>query len=237
MTAPVALTKSSDGPISLLINRRISRLCSGPLAAAGVSPNGATWMAMVIGLLAAGGYVLEWWAVGGLLLQFSSIFSGVDGEIARRTGRSSAYGDFFDTMVDRFAEYAGIVAIAYALRGYWDEWAWGIGLLALGGTFLLTSASEKYRSAMHENYPKRQLEPLFAYLSSGRDVRMFYIAVASVAATWQVDVLFWAMVAMTALLHLNFVYRVALLRGHMAGVPATPVIPGPGAGGGPRASQ
>lgn len=211
------LEKASDGPVSLLINRRISRLFSGPLARMGVSPSVATLMALGIGALAAGMFALRIWWLGGLLLQFSSIFSGVDGEIARRTKTESRYGDFLDTIVDRFAEYAGLLAVAYGLEGAWGNWAWFVGLMAVGGTFMLTSASEKYRSATHENYPKRQLEPLFAYLSSGRDVRVFLIMLGAIAATWNVDIMFWTVVAVAVLLHANFLWRVWILRARMDG--------------------
>ncbi|MDP6606051.1 MAG: CDP-alcohol phosphatidyltransferase family protein [Dehalococcoidia bacterium] len=212
-----ALTKSSDGPVSLLINRRISARFSGPMARAGFSPNAATAIALLIGVGACAAWAAQIWWAGGLLMQFSSVFSGVDGEIARRTGKASGYGDFFDTVVDRLVEYAGVAAIAYGLAqtDRWDEWAWPLGVFALGATFMLAASAEKYRSVMHENYPKRQFEPLFAYLVSGRDVRVFYLAVISVAATWNVDVMFWGVAVITALVHLNFVYRVMILRGRM----------------------
>ena len=217
LDAQPALTKSSDGPISLLINRPISALFSGPMANAGFSPNSATFIALLIGLAGCAAYAGQVWWVGGLLMQFSSVFSGVDGEIARRTGTGSKFGDFFDTVVDRFVEYAGFLAIAYGLAqtDRWEDWAWPVGLLALGATFMLASESEKYRSVMHENYPKRQFEPLFAYLVGGRDVRVFYLAVGSVIATWNVDVLFWTVVATMVLVHVNAIYRVLILRNKM----------------------
>lgn len=211
------LEKASDGPVSLLINRRISRLFSGPLSRMGVPPSGATLIALAIGALAAGMFALRIWWLGGVLLQFSSIFSGVDGEIARRTKTESRYGDFLDTIVDRFAEYAGLLAIAYGLEESWGSWAWFVGLIAVGGTFMLASASEKYRSTMHENYPKRQFEPFFAYLASGRDVRVFIIMVGAIAATWNVDIMFWTVVAVAAFLHANFLWRVLILRTRMPG--------------------
>ena len=158
------LTKPSDGPVSALINRRVSLMISAPLARAGVSPNGAT---LVSGLIAAGSavsYVFQLWWLGGLLLQLSSIFGGVDGEIARRTGQTSRYGDFLDTTVDRAVEYGAIAAIAVGLSDAWGVWAWGLALTTLGGTFVLASASEKYRSVMGRNYPKREIEgPLSLY--------------------------------------------------------------------------
>ena len=209
------LEKLSDGPVSLLLNRPISRRLSEPLARLGVSPTGATLMALGIGGLAAAAFALRVWWLGGVLFQFSSIVSGVDGEIARRTNSESRYGDFLDTMVDRFAEYAGLLAIAYGLEEAWGSWAWIVGLLAIGGTFMLSSASEKYRSTMHENYPKRQIEPIFAYLASGRDARIFYLMIGAIAATWNVDIMFWTVVALAALLHANFVWRVLILRRRM----------------------
>jgi CDP-L-myo-inositol myo-inositolphosphotransferase len=211
------LTKSSDGPVSLLINRRISARFSAPMARAGLSPNAATFIALLIGGAACAAYATQVWWAGGLLLQFSSVFAGVDGEIARRTGRASRYGDFFDTVSDRLVEYASLVAITYGLAQTerWEEWAWPLGVLALGATFMLASASEKYRSVMHENFPKRQLEPFFAYLVGGRDVRVFYLAVASIVAMWNVDALFWTLAAMTALVHLNFAFRVVVVRRRM----------------------
>ena len=211
---PLPLTKTSDGPISLLINRRVSARFSGPMARAGFTPNHATAISLAIGIAGAAGYALGIWWLGGVLMQFSSIFAGVDGEIARRTGRSSLYGDFFDTVADRLVEYLGLAAVAYGLAqtDRWEDWAWPLGVLALGATFMLASASEKYRSVTHENYPKRLYEPLFAYLVSGRDVRVFYFALLSLAATWNVDILFWGLAAITALMHVNFLYRVVIVR-------------------------
>ncbi len=209
------LEKPSDGPVALLINRRISRQLSRPLAGLGIPPSAATLMALAVAAAAAAAFALHVWWLGGLLLQLSSILSGVDGEIARRTNKESHFGDFLDTIVDRLAEYAGLLAIAYGLEEAWGSWAWFVGLLAIGGTFMLASASEKYRSTMHENYPKRQLEPLFAYLSSGRDVRIFYLMLGAIAATWNVDIMFWTVVAVAALLHANFGWRILILRTRM----------------------
>ncbi|MEE9285184.1 MAG: HAD-IIIA family hydrolase [Dehalococcoidia bacterium] len=209
------LTKSSDGPISLLINRRVSLMLSGPLARAGVSPNAATVVSGLIGAGSAFAFAFQVWWLGGLLFQLASILGGVDGEIARRTGSSSRFGDFLDTMTDRAVEYGAFAGIAVGLTEAWDVWAWVVPMVALGGTFLLTSASEKYRSVMQRNYPKRQMEGLFAYLASGRDVRIFLIAVAAVVATFNVDVLLWSLVGMAAAMHLNFLYRASLIRRHM----------------------
>lgn len=215
--ARLPLAKSSDGPISLLLNRPLSHAMSGPLAGAGVTPNQASLMSLAIGVLGAVAYATGTWWLGGFLVQFSSVFAGVDGEIARRTGASSKYGDFLDTVADRFVEYGTFVGLGVGLARTtgMEEWAWPLTAFAIGGSFMLASASEKYRSVMHQNYPKRQLEPAFAYLVGGRDARVFYLAVASVVAMWRVEVLVGAVVVMTVLVHLNYLVRVLILRGKM----------------------
>ncbi|MPZ98642.1 MAG: hypothetical protein GEU80_04735 [Dehalococcoidia bacterium] len=212
------LAKPSDGPISLLVNRRISHPISARLAKAGATPNVATLMSLAIGFGGGVAYALGVWWLGGLLVQFSSVFAGVDGEISRRTGTGSQYGDFLDTVADRFVEYLTFIAIAIGLArsGTLEEYAWPLAAFAIGGSFMLAAASEKYRSVMHENYPKRQLEPAFAYLVGGRDVRVFHLMVASFLAVWRVEVLVWAIVVMTVLVHLNYLYRVVIVRRQMA---------------------
>ena len=210
------LTKSSDGAVSQLINRPISLAISGPLAAAGVSPNAASIISGLVGLGSAASYVFQLWWLGGVLIQLASILGGVDGEIARRTGNTSKYGDFLDTVIDRSVEYAVLASIGIGLSGLMGSSAWIVALAALGGTFLLSSSSEKYRSVMQRNYPKQQLEGALAYLASGRDVRLFIIAVASVLAMLNAEILFLALAAIAILTHLNFLYRVVVLRPNMS---------------------
>lgn len=213
MSAEPQLTKTSDGPVSLLINRRISTRVSGPLARGGVTPNQATLLATAIGLAAAALYALEVWWAAGVALQVSSIGAGVDGEIARRTGRGTPFGDFLDTVADRLVEVLALVGIGYGLAqvGDLEDRAWPLALAALAATFMLAASSEKYRSVTQTNYPKRELEAFFAYLSSGRDVRVFYLMLGSLAAAWNAEVLWWVLLALTVVMALNLVVRLVVI--------------------------
>ncbi len=219
MTSETPLTKTSDGPVSLLINRRISARISGPLARVGVTPNQATLFATALGVVAAALYALEVWWAAGLVLQASSIGAGVDGEIARRTGRSSRFGDFLDTVADRLVEALALAGIGYGLAQVagLEERAWPLAFAALGTTFMLAAASEKYRSVMHRNYPKRQFEPVFAYLSSGRDARVFYLMLGSLVAVWRAEALWWTLLALTVAMAVNVLVRIAVLSRRMDG--------------------
>jgi archaetidylinositol phosphate synthase len=87
------------------------------------------------GLLAA---LVRWTSVYlflpvSLLIFFGGVFDVLDGEVARRTGRSSARGDFVDHVYDRYADVAIVVGIA--ISGYVNPI---LALLALV-SLLLTS--------------------------------------------------------------------------------------------------
>ncbi|MBV9550441.1 MAG: CDP-alcohol phosphatidyltransferase family protein [Alphaproteobacteria bacterium] len=76
----------------------------------------------------------------GLGLAFSFAFDGLDGAVARRTGRSSKFGGYLDAVIDRYQEIAVFFAIAF-VTGWWP-----LSFLALSGS-LLTSYN-KARTAL-----------------------------------------------------------------------------------------
>ena len=88
--------------------RKYSRKFLEPLArfisATGVSPNvitvtGTLLMIIVAFVLAKGYFVL-----GGILITAFAIFDGIDGTLARMMGRTSRFGAFLDSTLDRFSE-------------------------------------------------------------------------------------------------------------------------------------
>jgi CDP-L-myo-inositol myo-inositolphosphotransferase len=97
MLVSLAARKPLDGPVSRLVNRRLSWPISLVLLRAGVSPGAATVATFFFALAAAAVLALGvvWPAAlvaGGILVQLASIFDGVDGEIARASLRSSPSG-------------------------------------------------------------------------------------------------------------------------------------------------
>ncbi len=78
----------------------------------GISPNTLT----IIGFLMTMGiaYVLArgWFFWGGLLIVFSALFDALDGAVARASNRTSRFGAFLDSTLDRFSEaviYSGLL--------------------------------------------------------------------------------------------------------------------------------
>lgn len=88
-----------------------------PIARTGLSPNALT----LCGFLATAGvaYVLALGheRVAGLLLIPVALLDALDGALARLTGKATAFGAFFDSTLDRFAEIALYLGLLYLYRG------------------------------------------------------------------------------------------------------------------------
>jgi CDP-diacylglycerol--glycerol-3-phosphate 3-phosphatidyltransferase len=83
------------------------------LARLGISPNALTVAGFAISIVAAILAGLQLWLAAGLVAVFGAAFDMLDGAVARATGRTSRFGAFLDSTLDRWGEgvvYAGIVA-------------------------------------------------------------------------------------------------------------------------------
>jgi len=163
---PTLAKPESDGFYCYHIQRRISAWFSVRLAGR-MEANAATGLDLIFGVAAATLVLLDHWLWGVVMIQLFGIFSCVDGEIARIQGRSSRIGDFLDTLTDRVVELLLVGAIAFSLRDRVDSAsALAASFALLGGVFLLTTSSEKFRSAYQMGYPKRRLASPFSEASS-----------------------------------------------------------------------
>ena len=111
----------------------IWRALALPLAKAGFSPNQVTWMGLVLVAANCAAYYWHreslWLGVG---FAFSFLFDGLDGAVARITGKTSKYGGYLDAVIDRYQE-----VLAYLAIGLVTEW-WLIVFLALSGSLLVS---------------------------------------------------------------------------------------------------
>jgi CDP-diacylglycerol--glycerol-3-phosphate 3-phosphatidyltransferase len=105
---------------------------------AGVTPNAITVFGFVltVGTAVLAGFQLWIWAlIVGIIGSFSDVF---DGSVARMSGKSTRFGAFLDSNLDRLGEglvLGGIgVAMAYDGRTY----AVAMTFLALSGAFLVS---------------------------------------------------------------------------------------------------
>ncbi len=170
--------KTRDGPVSRHLNRPISRWLSRTLVRTTVTPNQislASWLLSCIaaGLMALGGYPAL--AAGGVLAQLASVVDGCDGEIARLKHSQSAFGGWFDAVLDRYAD----AVLLFGLM--WHEFATTgtnlsvvLGFAAIVGSFLNSYTADKYDGLMAQRLQGA------SYFRLGRDVRVFIIFLGAV---------------------------------------------------------
>lgn len=111
------------------------------LVALGISANGLTWSALVLGIAAGVALAFGWLGLATLLATMSTIGDILDGQVARMTKTGSAKGELLDAAIDRYTEFAFIAGICFLVRA--TAWELGLALAALLASFMVSYASAK----------------------------------------------------------------------------------------------
>jgi CDP-diacylglycerol--glycerol-3-phosphate 3-phosphatidyltransferase len=111
------------------------------LAALGITPNGLTWSALVLGFGAGVALAFGWFGLATLLATLSTIGDILDGQVARLTNSGSNRGELLDAAVDRYTEFAFLAGLVLFLRDSW--WAMVLALGATLASFMISYASAK----------------------------------------------------------------------------------------------
>jgi len=170
--------KTRDGPVARYINRPVSRWFSRYLVRTAVTPNQISllsWMLSCIaaGLMAVSGYPAL--AAGGALAQLASIVDGCDGEIARLKHSQSAFGGWFDAVLDRYADAVLLFGLMWhEFAGTGTNLSVVLGFAAIVGSFLNSYTADKYDGLMAQRLQGA------SYFRLGRDVRVFVIFLGAV---------------------------------------------------------
>ena len=94
------------------------------LSKTGVTPNMLTVMGFLVSIAAAVLIAKEYFLAGGLVVLFAGAFDLLDGPVARVTGKTTKFGGFLDSTLDRLSEaavLAGILAYyAFFEKGTWE---------------------------------------------------------------------------------------------------------------------
>ena len=85
----------------------------------GVSPNAITTFGTVATIIGGGFYARGHIVLAGWIVGLSAICDLIDGHVARRSGRTSVFGAFYDSTLDRIADGAvlGGLALFFARNG------------------------------------------------------------------------------------------------------------------------
>ncbi len=209
------MRKEGDGFISRYINRRLSFPITRALlrVAPNISPNTVSFISFVIGLLGALLYSLEFGILGGIVVQLSSILNGCDGEIARIKGKSSHFGAFFDSILDRYADSLIIMGLViYCLKSLIEHRIFDlfqlneslilfVGVLTLMGTFQVSYSAAKGQADFSRDFP-RTLQ--------GRDTRLFIIFLIGLVSPLNPGFVFLALLVLAVLTNVSVVWRMVV---------------------------
>jgi CDP-diacylglycerol--glycerol-3-phosphate 3-phosphatidyltransferase len=111
------------------------------LARHNVSPNKITTAGTLLTIVASVVYATGHIMTAGWLMNVTAFFDVADGEVARRTGRSSVFGAFYDSTLDRVADGALMAGLAffYATNAiHHNLYMVVVCLVCIVGTFLIS---------------------------------------------------------------------------------------------------
>jgi len=202
--------KSTDGWVSKYLNRPISNSISNIILRVwpSITPNTVSVAAFLIAIVGSIFNMLNLGILGGLFVQLSSIVDGSDGEIARRTNQTSKFGDFFDSVLDRYADIIIFTSTLLLLVNNSDQ---SINLIivvymgALGGSLLISYSSAKFKALGGSNDFKRTI--------AGRDSRLLIITIFLIASNWSTDILILGLVIIGVITNIELIRRFYLAKG------------------------
>jgi len=182
--------KPLDGAVATRLNRPLSQRVVTPVLLAlfpRVTPNQVTLIAFAVAVAAAVGFAVRAPIVAAVLIALVSVLDGSDGEIARLTYRSSAYGAFLDAVLDRAAD--GILFTGAAIYLATDS---RVGDLLGGaqvplavsvcGAALVGHLLVSYTTAKAEIDLDHRYRGTLVGGGRGRDLRLLVVALGALAA-------------------------------------------------------
>jgi len=118
-----------------------------------IRPAVLTYAAACLGIGGGVSFGLGFAWLGGLLAAFAQILDGVDGQVARLTGRASSEGALLDSVLDRYMDFALLFGILFHCLRYSAgigemesafNWSW---IILLAGLAAAGSSQVSYATA------------------------------------------------------------------------------------------
>jgi len=198
-------------PLDILVRRR-------------VNPNTITTIGVAVNLVAGLTFFLYHIQLGGALVLLGGFLDIVDGQVAVRTGQTTAFGSFYDSTTDRLAEVAWMLGVMSLYLGkepnIGEPWVAYVVAAAMAGSLMVS-------------YTRAKAESLGIDCKVGlmqRAERIILVGGSTLFfGSWHRGVvLTWVMIVMAALTNLTAIYRIwwvaQYLRTHQP-VPSAPGAP------------
>jgi CDP-diacylglycerol--glycerol-3-phosphate 3-phosphatidyltransferase len=111
-----------------------------------INPNILTLIGLLINIFATILFAKGRFFWAGLVVLFAGIFDIIDGEVARRTGRVTKFGAFFDSVIDRYSDMVLLLGLVI-----WYAKLNRIFYVGLTGLVLIGSVMTSYTRARAES--------------------------------------------------------------------------------------
>jgi CDP-diacylglycerol--glycerol-3-phosphate 3-phosphatidyltransferase len=118
----------------------------GALAATGINPNFLTFIGLVVNFWAAVMFATGLFKTAAIIIFFAGFLDMLDGQVARRQNRVTAFGAFYDSTLDRYSDmalYMGLL-IYYATVGRSSYVI--LGAVATAGSVMVSYARARAES-------------------------------------------------------------------------------------------
>ncbi|MFX1499660.1 MAG: CDP-alcohol phosphatidyltransferase family protein [Promethearchaeota archaeon] len=191
-----------DGLVSKYINRPFSRQFTKFILHfwPNCNPNLISIISALNGIIGSILFLMNFPFLGGFFVQISSIIDGSDGEVARANGRTSFFGGFFDSVMDRYVDVFIFVGLTfYSLKILLITQAFLLGIITITGAYLISYTAAKVELKEDIN---------FSRTVQGRDTRLFIVFLAGIFALFSDLAIPICLILISILTHGSVILRV-----------------------------
>jgi len=178
-----------------------------PLASMGLTPNALTALGLLVSTGSAWAY-LNWrtsrvyLVVAASLILLSGLLDAFDGILARKTGKVTRFGGFFDSVADRYSD--AVVLGAIIVSGLCDP-LWGMA--ALIGSLMVSYARARAEAAG---------VAMIAVGFAERAERMILLVAVTLGAYYRIELLGYGVIVLALIANITVVQRVAHFMGEVS---------------------
>ena len=162
-----------------------------------INPNIVSLLALFAAFAAGYAFYKNWLWIAGLLVFLNGFFDIMDGEIAKKWGKTSEFGDFLDHTVDRLADVAILLGITFNPNV--PDWLGFVTIIAV----LLVS----YMGTQAQALTKKRL---YTAIASRAD-RIIILGFAGILAVYYCNILYYALLLLLILSIVTFLQRAYLI--------------------------
>ncbi|GAB4417319.1 MAG: CDP-alcohol phosphatidyltransferase family protein [Thermodesulfovibrionales bacterium] len=135
--------------------------------------------------------------LGGLLILLGGIFDALDGVVARTNGRSTRFGAFLDSLLDRYSDAFIFLSIAWYLADRGDHTGAFLSIGTMVGAFLVSYARARAEGLGIDSHtglmerPERIILIVFATLTGWLKPVLWIMFVLTQVTVVQRSYIFW----------------------------------------------